>query len=62
MDLQGVFLSFVGKVRGHYESNISQGELTEEFLGRSVVEGITCEIEALKVDSFLFIYFIFLFK
>ena len=31
MDLQGVFLSFVGKVRGHYESNISQGELTGVF-------------------------------
>lgn len=63
MDLRGVFLYFVAKVRGHYESNISQGELTEAFLGRSVVKRITCEIEALKVDSFyLFIFYSFLSK
>lgn len=53
MDLQEVFLSFVGKERDNYESNMRKGELSEEFLGRSVLERLTYEIEALKVDSFL---------
>ena len=53
MDLREVFLSFAGKERGNYESNIRKGELTEEFLGRSVLERMMYEIEALKVDSFL---------
>lgn len=48
-----MFLSFVGKERGNYESNMRKGDLSEEFLGRSVLERLMYEIEALKVDSFL---------